>query len=43
MLFVNGPVQNGGFTFAERPGKAGGIRIAAALNQLLGNPAAPHL
>jgi hypothetical protein len=43
LLFFNGPVQNGGFTFADRPGKATGIRLAAALNELLGNPPAPHL
>lgn len=43
MLFVNGPVQNGDFTFADRPGKAAGIRLAAALDQLLANQPVPHL
>ena len=38
-LFLNGPVQNGPFTLAERPGKAAGIRLAEALNQLTGAPA----
>jgi hypothetical protein len=42
-LFVNGPVQNGDFTFATNPGKAVGIRIAGALNCILGAPAVPHL
>lgn len=42
-LFFNGPVQNGGFTFADKPGKAVGIRIAEALNRILGAPAVPHL
>ncbi|MFD7642652.1 hypothetical protein ACFV4P_18550 [Kitasatospora sp. NPDC059795] len=42
-LFLNGPVQNGLFTFATRPGKAVGIRLAAALNAILGSPPAPHL
>ncbi|MFJ9946655.1 hypothetical protein [Kitasatospora sp. NPDC091207] len=42
-LFLNGPVQNGPFTFASRPGKAVGIRLAAALNAILGLPPAPHL
>ncbi|MFI6846100.1 hypothetical protein OG535_17990 [Kitasatospora sp. NBC_00085] len=42
-LFLNGPVQNGTFTFATRPGKAVGIRLAAALNAILGLPPAPHL
>ncbi|MEK2488246.1 hypothetical protein WN990_01665 [Kitasatospora purpeofusca] len=42
-LFLNGPVQNGPFTFATRPGKAVGIRLAAALNAILGLPPAPHL
>ncbi|MFE7514143.1 hypothetical protein ACFU8I_23385 [Streptomyces sp. NPDC057540] len=41
--FFNGPVQNGDFTFADKPGKAVGIRAAAALNTLLGEPAVPHL
>ncbi|MGH3809638.1 MAG: hypothetical protein ACRDRU_24045 [Pseudonocardiaceae bacterium] len=27
-LFFNGPVQNGDFTFADKPGKAVGIRIS---------------
>ena len=42
-LFFNGPVQNGNFTFAVKPGKAVGIRIAGALNRILGVPAVPHL
>ncbi|MFD7732807.1 hypothetical protein ACFV6F_20750 [Kitasatospora phosalacinea] len=42
-LFLNGPVQNGPFTFATHPGKAVGIRLAAALNAVLGSPPAPHL
>ncbi|HEX9359228.1 MAG TPA: hypothetical protein VF933_36140 [Streptosporangiaceae bacterium] len=42
-LFFNGPVQNGDFTFAAKPGKAVGIRIAGALNRILGAPVAPHL
>ncbi|MFF0629424.1 hypothetical protein [Streptomyces sp. NPDC004296] len=42
-LFLNGPVQNGPFTLAERPGKAAGIRLAEALNQLTGTQPAPHL
>ncbi|MEU7021045.1 hypothetical protein ABZ990_10380 [Streptomyces sp. NPDC046203] len=43
IAFFNGPVQNGDFTFADKPGKAVGIRAAAALNTLLGEPAVPHL
>lgn len=43
LVFVNGPIQNGDFTFRQRPGKATGIRLAAALNQLLGNRPVPHL
>ncbi|GAA0829178.1 hypothetical protein ACFQVD_08345 [Streptosporangium amethystogenes subsp. fukuiense] len=43
LFFFNGPVQNQEFTFAEKPGKAVGIRIAAALNQLLGHSPVPHL
>jgi hypothetical protein len=42
-LFLNGPVQNGDFTFSNAPGKAVGIRIAEGLNRILGNPVAPHL
>lgn len=42
-LFLNGPVQNGTFIFGTRPGKAVGIRLAAALNAILGSPPAPHL
>ncbi|UQA91459.1 hypothetical protein [Streptomyces halobius] len=42
-LFLNGPVQNGPFTLADRPGKAAGIRLAEALNQLTGTQPAPHL
>ena len=42
-LFFNGPIQNGDFTFAARPGKAVGIRIAGALNHILNAPAVPHL
>ncbi|MFF4605738.1 hypothetical protein ACFY12_23725 [Streptomyces sp. NPDC001339] len=43
LLFLNGPVQNGPFTFHTKPGKAVGIRLAAALNAILGSPPAPHL
>ncbi|MGW6605591.1 hypothetical protein [Streptomyces sp. NPDC055036] len=43
VLYVNGPVQNGAFTLVERPGKAAGIRAAAALNALLGVRPVPHL
>jgi RNA polymerase subunit RPABC4/transcription elongation factor Spt4 len=42
-VFFNGPVQNGSFTFEENPGKGVGIWIAAALNELLAVPPAPHL
>ncbi|MGH3974843.1 MAG: hypothetical protein ACRDS9_16175 [Pseudonocardiaceae bacterium] len=42
-LFFNSPVQNGDFTFAGKPGKAVGIRIAEALNHLLGSQPVPHL
>lgn len=42
-LFFNGPVQNGDFTLEAKPGKAVGIRIAGALNRILGAPAVPHL
>lgn len=42
-LFLNGPVQNGPFTFATHPGKNVGIRLAAALNAVLGQPPVPHL
>ncbi|MEV7471748.1 hypothetical protein AB0O20_35420 [Streptomyces kronopolitis] len=42
-LFLNGPVQNGTFTFAGRPGKAAGIRLAEALNLLVDMQPAPHL
>ncbi|MFE6129728.1 hypothetical protein ACFQ6Q_15885 [Streptomyces sp. NPDC056437] len=43
ILYINGPVQNGHFTLAERPGKAAGIRAAAALNALLGARPVAHL
>jgi hypothetical protein len=43
VVYFNGPVQNGDFTFAERPGKAAGIRLAEALNALLGLAPVPHL
>ncbi|MFD5557806.1 hypothetical protein ACFWIA_28695 [Streptomyces sp. NPDC127068] len=43
VLYLNGPVQNGPFTIAERPGKAAGIRAADALNTLLEAAPAPHL
>ncbi|MFD4543545.1 hypothetical protein [Streptomyces bauhiniae] len=43
VLYVNGPVQNGPFTIAERPGKAAGIRAAEALNTLLDVGPVPHL
>ncbi|MFB7517221.1 hypothetical protein [Streptomyces sp. NPDC056144] len=43
VMFFNGPVQNGDFTFADRPGKATGIHIAEALNAIALNPQAPHL
>jgi hypothetical protein len=42
-LFFNSPVQNGDFTFAGKPGKAVGIRIAEALNHLLDTQPVPHL
>lgn len=42
-LFLNGPVQNGPFTLRDKPGKAVGIRLAAALNAILGTPPTPHL
>jgi hypothetical protein len=43
VLYINGPVQNGPFTIAERPGKAAGIRAAEALNTLLDAGPVPHL
>ncbi|WP_329295548.1 hypothetical protein [Streptomyces sp. NBC_01455] len=43
VLYINGPVQNGPFTVAERLGKAAGIRAAEALNTLLGVGPVPHL
>lgn len=43
VLYLNGPVQNGPFAIAERPGKAAGIRAADALNTLLEAGPAPHL
>ncbi|MER5501313.1 hypothetical protein ABT096_29490 [Streptomyces sp. NPDC002561] len=43
IVYINGPVQNGPFTIAERPGKAAGIRAAEALNTLLEAGPAPHL
>lgn len=43
VLFVNAPVQNGDFTLSTKPGKAVGIRIAAALNRILGVGPVPHL
>ncbi|MFJ4962788.1 hypothetical protein ACIP6P_10135 [Streptomyces sp. NPDC088729] len=43
VAYFNGPVQNGDFTFTDRPGKAVGIRLAEALNALLGLPPVPHL
>lgn len=43
VLFLNGPVQNGDFTFHDAPGKAVGIRLASALNEIQGHTAAPHL
>ncbi|MFD7124739.1 MULTISPECIES: hypothetical protein [Streptomyces] len=43
IAYFNGPVQNGDFTFAERPGKAAGMRLAEALNALLGLAPVPHL
>jgi hypothetical protein len=42
-LYLNGPVQNGSFTLADRPGKAVGIRLAQALNGITGVGPAPHL
>lgn len=42
-LFFNGPVQNGLFAFHTRPGKAVGIRLASALNTILGSRSTPHL
>ncbi|MFI5809312.1 hypothetical protein [Streptomyces sp. NPDC051561] len=43
VLYFNGPVQNGDFSLAERPGKATGIRLAEALNGVLGVAPVPHL
>jgi hypothetical protein len=43
LMFLNGPLQNGVFSFQSRPGKAVGIRIAAALNAILGTEPVPHL
>ncbi|MCZ0983945.1 hypothetical protein O1L60_45105 [Streptomyces diastatochromogenes] len=43
VVYFNGPVQNGDFTLAARPGKAVGIRLAEALNALLGRGPVPHL
>ncbi|TDQ52886.1 hypothetical protein [Actinorugispora endophytica] len=43
LAFVNGPIQNGPFTFQNAPGKAVGLLIAEALNDLLENPPARHL
>ncbi|MFI8007933.1 hypothetical protein [Streptomyces sp. NPDC086010] len=43
VVYINGPVQNGPFTIADRPGKAAGIRAAQALNALLGAGPLPHL
>jgi hypothetical protein len=43
VVYFNGPVQNGPFTLAERPGKAAGIRAAEALNAILGAGPVPHL
>ncbi|MFF3825531.1 hypothetical protein ACFYXN_16940 [Streptomyces griseus] len=43
IAYFNGPVQNGDFTLAERPGKATGMRLAEALNALLGRVPVPHL
>ncbi|WP_306369512.1 hypothetical protein [Nocardiopsis sp. CC223A] len=42
-LFLNGPVQKGDFTFRDLPGKAVGIRLAEALDDMLGLPGPPHL
>lgn len=42
-IFLNGPIQNGPFTFASHPGKAVGPHIAHALNGVLGNRPARHL
>ncbi|MCZ4103425.1 hypothetical protein [Streptomyces sp. H39-C1] len=42
-IFLNGPIQNGPFTFETTPGKAVGIRLAAALNAVIGAPPVPHL
>jgi hypothetical protein len=43
VVYFNGPVQNGDFSLVERPGKAAGIRLAEALNALLGVGPVPHL
>ncbi|MFF5808870.1 hypothetical protein [Streptomyces sp. NPDC012746] len=43
VLYINGPVQNGSFTIAGRPGKAAGIRAAEALNAFLDAGPVPHL
>lgn len=44
-IFLNGPIQNGDFTFLYKPGKAVGVRVAEALNEIMGlRPSpAPHL
>ncbi|GHC73500.1 hypothetical protein GCM10007079_07520 [Nocardiopsis terrae] len=43
VLFLNGPVQNDDFTFRDTPGKAVGVRLASAMNNILGHGEAPHL
>lgn len=43
VLFLNGPVQNGDFTFRDLPGKAVGIRLAETLDAVLGLRGPPHL
>ncbi|WDZ88916.1 hypothetical protein [Nocardiopsis sp. HUAS JQ3] len=43
ILFLNGPVQNGDFTFRDAPGKAVGVHLAEVLDDTLGLRRPPHL
>jgi hypothetical protein len=42
-LFVNGPIQNGNFSFAEMPGRAVSLRVCEAFNDLASGCQAPDL
>lgn len=42
-LFVNGPVQNGDFSFADKPGRLVGFRLSGTLNALSTGLIAPHV